>query len=144
MDVAHHLGTREELIRDFQYWNVKHWRWTKKDKFICCLLWRKHWTALFSFCSKSFHLSSPWSTVSTPCNASCGGGVETKVRSCTNPRPQVGTIVGMIDFCFTVMVNKLCDEEKIQHLIASFSNYGLLKLAEECVADKFRQSWLCR
>ena len=31
MDVAHHLGTREELIRDFQYWNVKHWRWTKKD-----------------------------------------------------------------------------------------------------------------
>lgn len=31
---------------------------------------------------------SPWSTVATPCNASCGGGVQTKVRSCTNPRPQ--------------------------------------------------------
>jgi len=31
---------------------------------------------------------SPWSTVNTPCNASCGGGVMVKVRSCTNPRPQ--------------------------------------------------------
>eukprot|EP00090_Calanus_glacialis_P040812 TRINITY_DN7141_c0_g1_i1.p1 TRINITY_DN7141_c0_g1~~TRINITY_DN7141_c0_g1_i1.p1 ORF type:complete len:514 (-),score=67.49 TRINITY_DN7141_c0_g1_i1:139-1680(-) len=31
---------------------------------------------------------SPWSTVNTPCNASCGGGVKVKVRSCTNPRPQ--------------------------------------------------------
>lgn len=31
---------------------------------------------------------SPWSTVESPCNASCGGGVTVKVRSCTNPRPQ--------------------------------------------------------
>ena len=31
---------------------------------------------------------SPWSTVNTPCNASCGGGVMIKMRSCTNPRPQ--------------------------------------------------------
>jgi len=31
---------------------------------------------------------SPWSTINTPCNASCGGGVMVKVRSCTNPRPQ--------------------------------------------------------
>ena len=36
------------------------------------------------------NISSPWSTVATPCNASCGGGIEVKVRSCTNPRPQVG------------------------------------------------------
>ena len=42
---------------------------------------------------------SPWSSISTPClrqNAAgamvpvtCGGGKQTKVRSCTNPRPQV-------------------------------------------------------
>ena len=42
---------------------------------------------------------SPWSSISTPClrqNAAgamvpvtCGGGKQTRVRSCTNPRPQV-------------------------------------------------------
>jgi hypothetical protein len=42
---------------------------------------------------------SPWSRISTPClrknkqgvmvSVSCGGGLQTKVRSCTNPRPQV-------------------------------------------------------
>ena len=35
-----------------------------------------------------FVFLSPWSTVNTPCNTSCGGGVMMKVRSCTNPRPQ--------------------------------------------------------
>ena len=35
-----------------------------------------------------FVFPSPWSTVNTPCNTSCGGGVMMKVRSCTNPRPQ--------------------------------------------------------
>ena len=39
------------------------------------------------------NISSPWSTVATPCNASCGGGIEVKVRSCTNPRPQVGMMM---------------------------------------------------
>lgn len=43
---------------------------------------------------------SPWSTISTPClrqtstglkEVTCGGGKQTKVRSCTNPRPQVMT-----------------------------------------------------
>ena len=35
-----------------------------------------------------FVFLSPWSTVNTPCNTSCGGGGMMKVRSCTNPRPQ--------------------------------------------------------
>ena len=38
--------------------------------------------------SDEFSSCSPWSTVNTPCNTSCGGGVMMKVRSCTNPRPQ--------------------------------------------------------
>ena len=42
------------------------------------------------------NISSPWSTVATPCNASCGGGIEVKVRSCTNPRPQVGMMMSMM------------------------------------------------
>ena len=32
---------------------------------------------------------SPWSSVSTPCNATCGGGKMIRRRSCTNPTPQV-------------------------------------------------------
>ncbi|XP_064091051.1 adhesion G-protein coupled receptor D1-like [Macrobrachium nipponense] len=31
---------------------------------------------------------SPWSNMATPCTKSCGGGVNLKVRSCTNPSPQ--------------------------------------------------------
>ena len=37
---------------------------------------------------------SPWSTIATPCmrngiEVTCGGGSQVKIRSCTNPRPQV-------------------------------------------------------
>ncbi len=42
---------------------------------------------------------SPWSTIPTPClrenaqgekvEVTCGGGTQMKIRSCTNPRPQV-------------------------------------------------------
>ena len=54
---------------------------------------------------------SPWSTVNTPCNTSCGGGVMMKVRSCTNPRPQGkdGKICEGIDKQFFPCNTEPCD-----------------------------------
>ena len=51
---------------------------------------------------------SPWSTVATPCLrenlkgkqvlVTCGGGKMTRKRSCTNPVPQVRTLLEMLGY----------------------------------------------
>ena len=65
-----------------------------------------------------FHnIPSPWSTVATPCNASCGGGIEVKVRSCTNPRPQVGMMMGRFLNFNQILGNSSCQPKNDDFLI---------------------------
>ena len=63
---------------------------------------------------------SPWSRIDTPCNASCGGGVRVKTRSCTNPRPQgmdAKTCVG-IDKEYFPCNTEPCDMQVSVHALA--------------------------